>query len=70
MSEDKRRSAFWKPVDRETERKLKREKGEEMVVSFTSPSSISCVSNTGFTKNVGPNWSTDWVQIRPELMDK
>lgn len=45
MSEDKRQSAFWKPVDRETERKLKREKGEEMVVSFTSPSSISCVSN-------------------------
>lgn len=30
----------------------------------------SPVSNTGLVKHHGPNWTNDWAQIRPALMNK
>lgn len=75
MSEEerRRRSTFWRPGEGETERKLETERGEERTAFFFFLSLClhpSPVSNTELVKLHGPNWTNDWAQIRPALMNK
>lgn len=45
-------------------------RGEERTVIHSLCFHPSPVSNTELVKHHGPNWTNNWAQIRPALMNK
>lgn len=52
---------------KENERRREEKRGQWFLSLCLHPSPVS---NTGLVKHHGPNWTNDWAQIRPALMNK